>query len=107
MPGPYTQVVNEHSARSSLMASSSIKHPTRLVLQDSRTAYPATVELKVSLSSDVGVQKLKSKLLQMEGVKQVKMELRKEKLTVTGHVKAAEVLKTVRKVQKGAELWIN
>ncbi|KAL2643686.1 hypothetical protein R1flu_011273 [Riccia fluitans] len=107
MLGPYTKLVNEHPVRPSIMASNSMKHPTRLVLQDSRTGYPATVELKVSLSSDVGVQKLKSKLLQMDGVKQVTMELMKEKLTVTGHVKAAEVLKTVRKVQKGAELWIN
>ncbi|KAL3696829.1 hypothetical protein R1sor_010905 [Riccia sorocarpa] len=103
MPALYTKLVNELLVRSQGMASNSVKHR----LYDSRCAYPATVELKVSLSSDSGVQKLKSKLLQMEGVKQVTMELMKEKLTVTGHVKAAEVLKTVRKVQKGAELWIN
>lgn len=65
------------------------------------------VELKVNLCCEGCVEKVRKKVKAMDGVANVQCDVGKNKVTVTGPVKAERVLKEVKKIShlSGSTLW--
>ncbi|XP_020571592.1 heavy metal-associated isoprenylated plant protein 23-like [Phalaenopsis equestris] len=64
-----------------------------------------TVELKVRMDCEGCELKVKKVLSSMKGVKSVDINLKQQKVTVTGYVEPNKVLKKVQSTGKKAELW--
>ncbi|KAL8144282.1 hypothetical protein V2J09_017314 [Rumex salicifolius] len=64
-----------------------------------------TVALKVRMDCDGCALKMKNHLSGLKGVKKVEVDLKQQKVTVTGHVEAKKVLKAAQATKKKAELW--
>ncbi|XP_077224140.1 heavy metal-associated isoprenylated plant protein 23-like [Tasmannia lanceolata] len=64
-----------------------------------------TVELKVRMDCEGCEHKVKKVLSRMEGVQSVDVNLKQQKVTVTGYVEANKVLKRVKATGKKAEIW--
>ncbi|XP_020586693.1 heavy metal-associated isoprenylated plant protein 23-like [Phalaenopsis equestris] len=64
-----------------------------------------TVELKVRMDCEGCELKVKKALSSMKGVKSVDINLKQQKVTVTGYVEPNKVLKKVQSTGKKAELW--
>ncbi|KAL6615491.1 hypothetical protein ACP70R_037761 [Stipagrostis hirtigluma subsp. patula] len=65
---------------------------------------PKTVELKVSMHCHGCARKVEKQVSRMEGVVSFKVELESKKVTVVGNVNPTEVLESVCKVMKRAEI---
>ncbi|XP_020681476.1 heavy metal-associated isoprenylated plant protein 23 [Dendrobium catenatum] len=64
-----------------------------------------TVELKVRMDCEGCERKVKKVLSSMKGVKSVKVDLKQQKVTVTGHVDPNKVLKKAQSTGKKSEFW--
>lgn len=64
-----------------------------------------TVELKVRMDCEGCELKVKKVLLSMKGVRSVDINMKQQKVTVTGYVEPNKVLKKVQGTGKKTELW--
>ncbi|KAI0495330.1 heavy metal-associated isoprenylated plant protein 23 [Dendrobium catenatum] len=64
-----------------------------------------TVELKVRMDCEGCELKVKKVLSSMKGVKSVHINMKQQKVTVTGYVEPNKVLKKVQSTGKKAEIW--
>ncbi|KAK6940123.1 Heavy metal-associated domain, HMA [Dillenia turbinata] len=64
-----------------------------------------TVALKVRMDCEGCERKIKNLLSSVKGVKKVDVDLKQQKVTVTGYVEGKKVLKKVKATGKKAELW--
>ncbi|KAF4394284.1 hypothetical protein CsatB_022976 [Cannabis sativa] len=64
-----------------------------------------TVEIKVKMDCDGCERRVKNAVTSMKGAKQVEVNRKQSKVTVTGYVEANKVLKKVKSTGKKAELW--
>ncbi|TVU35292.1 hypothetical protein EJB05_17176 [Eragrostis curvula] len=67
---------------------------------------PKTVELKVSMHCYGCAKKVQKHIAKMDGVTSFEVDLEKKKVVVVGDVTPYEVLESVSKVMKFAELWV-
>ncbi|EAY74781.1 hypothetical protein OsI_02676 [Oryza sativa Indica Group] len=65
---------------------------------------PKTVALKVSMHCHCCARKVEKQILKMEGVVSFKVELENKKVTVVGNVSPMEVLESICKVMKSAQI---
>uniref|UniRef100_A0A0E0C3T8 HMA domain-containing protein n=1 Tax=Oryza meridionalis TaxID=40149 RepID=A0A0E0C3T8_9ORYZ len=65
---------------------------------------PKTVALKVSMHCHCCARKVEKQILKMEGVVSFKVELENKKVTVVGNVNPMEVLESICKVMKSAQI---
>ncbi|KAL6187637.1 hypothetical protein ACLB2K_039035 [Fragaria x ananassa] len=64
-----------------------------------------TVEIKVKMDCDGCERRVKSAVSNMKGAKQVEVNRKQSRVTVTGYVEAKKVLKKVKSTGKRAEIW--
>lgn len=64
-----------------------------------------TVNLKVRMDCDGCAQKMKRVLSGVKGAKTVTVDMKQQKVTVTGYVDAKKVLKAAQATKKKVELW--
>ncbi|XP_021824201.1 heavy metal-associated isoprenylated plant protein 20 [Prunus avium] len=64
-----------------------------------------TVEIKVKMDCDGCERKVKNAVSSMKGAKQVEVNRKQSRVTVTGYVEPNKVLKKVKSTGKKAELW--
>ncbi|CAN6675503.1 unnamed protein product [Malus baccata var. baccata] len=64
-----------------------------------------TVEIKVKMDCDGCERRVKSAVTNMKGAKQVEVNRKQSKVTVTGYVDPNKVLKKVKSTGKKAEIW--
>ncbi|KAI4389218.1 hypothetical protein MLD38_001466 [Melastoma candidum] len=64
-----------------------------------------TVALKVRMDCDGCARKMKSVLSSVKGAKSVDIDMKQQKVTVTGYVDAKKVLEAARSTKKKVELW--
>ncbi|ONI31629.1 hypothetical protein PRUPE_1G323000 [Prunus persica] len=64
-----------------------------------------TVEIKVKMDCDGCERKVKNAVSNMKGAKQVEVNRKQSRVTVTGYVEPNKVLKKVKSTGKKAELW--
>ncbi|CAK9166927.1 unnamed protein product [Ilex paraguariensis] len=64
-----------------------------------------TVNLKVRMDCDGCELKVKKTLFSLSGVKNVEINRKQQKVTVTGYVEASKVLKKAKSTGKKAEIW--
>ncbi|KAL0909102.1 hypothetical protein M5K25_023631 [Dendrobium thyrsiflorum] len=64
-----------------------------------------TVELKVRMDCEGCELKVKKVLSSMKGVKSVHINMKQQKVTVSGYVEPNKVLKKVQSTGKKAEIW--
>ncbi|WVZ69861.1 hypothetical protein U9M48_018584 [Paspalum notatum var. saurae] len=69
-----------------------------------RNMEPKTVALKVSMHCHGCAKKVEKQVSKLQGVVSFKVELESKKVTVVGNVSASEVLESVCKVMKHAEI---
>ncbi|KAG6399727.1 hypothetical protein SASPL_141208 [Salvia splendens] len=81
------------------MMSSSHKHKKKKKKQFQ------TVNLKVRMDCDGCELKVKNALSSLSGVKSVEINRKQQKVTVTGYVEQAKVLKKAKSTGKKAEIW--
>ncbi|CAO2203905.1 unnamed protein product [Urochloa humidicola] len=67
---------------------------------------PKTVALKVSMHCHGCAKKVKKQISKLEGVLSFKVELESKKVTVVGDVSPTDVLESICKVMKHAELLV-
>ncbi|TKW15180.1 hypothetical protein SEVIR_5G219600v4 [Setaria viridis] len=67
---------------------------------------PKTVALKVSMHCHGCARKVEKQVSKMQGVVSFKVELESKKVTVVGDVSPADVLESICKVMKRAELLV-
>ncbi|CAM0145262.1 unnamed protein product [Urochloa decumbens] len=67
---------------------------------------PKTVELKVSMHCYGCAKKVQKHISKMDGVTSFEVDLEKKKVVVIGDITPYEVLESVSKVMKFAELWV-
>ncbi|GJM89568.1 hypothetical protein PR202_ga05772 [Eleusine coracana subsp. coracana] len=67
---------------------------------------PKTVELRVSMHCNGCSRKVQKHISKMEGVTSFKVDLESKKVVVMGDVTPFEVLQSVSKVVKFAQLWM-
>ncbi|RCV27114.1 hypothetical protein SETIT_5G299000v2 [Setaria italica] len=67
---------------------------------------PKTVELKVSMHCYGCAKKVQKHISKMDGVTWFEVDLEKKKVVVTGDITPYEVLESISKVMKFAELWV-
>ncbi|KAF8678623.1 hypothetical protein HU200_046242 [Digitaria exilis] len=67
---------------------------------------PKTVELKVSMHCYGCAKKVQKHISKMDGVTSFEVDLEKKKVVVMGDITPYEVLESVSKVMKFAELWV-
>uniref|UniRef100_A0A0E0JKQ8 HMA domain-containing protein n=1 Tax=Oryza punctata TaxID=4537 RepID=A0A0E0JKQ8_ORYPU len=65
---------------------------------------PKTVALKVSMHCHCCARKVEKQISKMEGVVSFKVELENKKVTVVGNVNPMEVLESICKVMKSAQI---
>ncbi|CAN6549565.1 hypothetical protein C1H46_029137 [Malus baccata] len=64
-----------------------------------------TVEIKVKMDCDGCERRVKNAVTNMKGAKQVEVNRKQSKVTVTGYVDPNKVLKKVKSTGKKAEIW--
>lgn len=64
-----------------------------------------TVNLKVRMDCEGCALKIKKTLSGLKGVKSVNVDLKQQKVTVTGYVEPKKVLAAAQSTKKKAELW--
>ncbi|KAE9605338.1 hypothetical protein Lal_00024862 [Lupinus albus] len=64
-----------------------------------------TVEIKVKMDCDGCERRVRNSVTYMKGVKQVEVNRKQSKVTVTGYVDRNRVLKKVQNTGKRAEFW--
>ncbi|CAB4265151.1 unnamed protein product [Prunus armeniaca] len=64
-----------------------------------------TVEIKVKMDCDGCERRVKNAVSNMKGAKQVEVNRKQSRVTVTGYVEPNKVLKKVKSTGKKAELW--
>ncbi|CAN6550147.1 unnamed protein product [Malus baccata var. baccata] len=64
-----------------------------------------TVEIKVKMDCDGCERRVKNAVSQMKGAKQVEVDRKQSRVTVTGYVEPNKVLKRVKRTGKKAEIW--
>ncbi|XP_004297353.1 PREDICTED: heavy metal-associated isoprenylated plant protein 26-like isoform X1 [Fragaria vesca subsp. vesca] len=64
-----------------------------------------TVDIKVKMDCDGCERRVKSAVSNMKGAKQVEVNRKQSRVTVTGYVEAKKVLKRVKSTGKRAEIW--
>ncbi|XP_061375095.1 heavy metal-associated isoprenylated plant protein 22-like isoform X1 [Gastrolobium bilobum] len=64
-----------------------------------------TVEIKVKMDCDGCERRVRNSVAHMKGVKQVEVNRKQSKVTVTGYVDRNRVLKKVQNTGKRAEFW--
>ncbi|KAL1342898.1 hypothetical protein HN51_029371 [Arachis hypogaea] len=64
-----------------------------------------TVEIKVKMDCDGCERRVRNSVANMKGVKQVEVNRKQSKVTVTGYVDRNRVLKKVQSTGKRAEFW--
>ncbi|MED6186211.1 hypothetical protein PIB30_064638 [Stylosanthes scabra] len=64
-----------------------------------------TVEIKVKMDCDGCERRVRNSVANMKGVKQVEVNRKQSKVTVTGYVERNRVLKKVQSTGKRAEFW--
>ncbi|KAF3324458.1 Copper transport protein ATX1 [Carex littledalei] len=67
---------------------------------------PKTVELRVSMHCIGCARKVEKHISKMEGVTSFEVDLENKKVVVTGEITAGEVLESISKVMKFAELLV-
>ncbi|WVZ69046.1 hypothetical protein U9M48_017897 [Paspalum notatum var. saurae] len=67
---------------------------------------PKTVELKVSMHCYGCAKKVQKHISKMDGVTSFDVDLEKKKVVVMGDITPYEVLESISKVMKFAELWV-
>uniref|UniRef100_A0A0E0JNC3 HMA domain-containing protein n=1 Tax=Oryza punctata TaxID=4537 RepID=A0A0E0JNC3_ORYPU len=67
---------------------------------------PKTVELKVSMHCYGCAKKVQKHISKMDGVTSFEVDLERKKVVVIGDITPYEVLESVSKVMKFAELWV-
>ncbi|KAJ3695050.1 hypothetical protein LUZ60_000427 [Juncus effusus] len=66
---------------------------------------PKTVELKVNMHCNGCAKKVQKHISKMEGVSSYEVDLESKKVVVIGDITPFEVLQSISKVAKFAELW--
>ncbi|KAB2621161.1 heavy metal-associated isoprenylated plant protein 26-like [Pyrus ussuriensis x Pyrus communis] len=64
-----------------------------------------TVEIKVKMDCDGCERRVKNAVSNMKGAKQVEVNRKQSRVTVTGYVEPNKVLKRVKRTGKKAEIW--
>ncbi|XP_050213326.1 heavy metal-associated isoprenylated plant protein 24 [Mercurialis annua] len=64
-----------------------------------------TVALKIRMDCDGCARKVKSVLSGVKGAKSVDVDLKQQKVTVTGYVEPKKVLKAAQSTKKKVEMW--
>ncbi|CAK8566313.1 unnamed protein product [Lathyrus sativus] len=64
-----------------------------------------TVSLKIRMDCDGCVRKVKHVLSGVKGVKKVDVDMKQQKVTVSGYVEPKKVLKAAQSTKKKVELW--
>ncbi|KAK6938186.1 Heavy metal-associated domain, HMA [Dillenia turbinata] len=64
-----------------------------------------TVALKVRMDCEGCERKIKNLVSSMKGVKKVDVDLKQQKVTVTGYMEGKKVLEKVKATGKKAEMW--
>ncbi|XP_015885549.1 heavy metal-associated isoprenylated plant protein 24 [Ziziphus jujuba] len=64
-----------------------------------------TVALKVRMDCEGCARKMKKVLSEVKGAKSVDVDLKQQKVTVTGYVEAKKVLKAAQATKKKVEMW--
>lgn len=64
-----------------------------------------TVDLKIKMDCDGCVRKVKNALSSMKGVKNVTVDKKQSRVTITGYVEAKKLVKKVQSTGKKAEIW--
>ncbi|BAT99039.1 heavy metal-associated isoprenylated plant protein 22-like [Vigna umbellata] len=64
-----------------------------------------TVEIKVKMDCDGCERRVRNSVAHMKGVKQVEVNRKQSKITVTGYVERKRVLKKVQSTGKRADFW--
>ncbi|XP_072967950.1 protein SODIUM POTASSIUM ROOT DEFECTIVE 2-like [Typha angustifolia] len=67
---------------------------------------PKTVVLRVSMHCNGCARKVEKHISKMEGVTSFEVDLESKKVVVTGDITPFEVLQSISKVMKFAELWM-
>ncbi|KAJ3671080.1 hypothetical protein LUZ60_008506 [Juncus effusus] len=68
---------------------------------------PKTVELRVSMHCNGCARKIEKHISKIEGVSSIQVDLPSKKVVVTGDISPMEVMESISKVTKFAELWVN
>ncbi|XP_057974107.1 heavy metal-associated isoprenylated plant protein 23-like [Malania oleifera] len=77
----------------------------RSVKKPKRRKQLQTVSLKVRMDCEGCKYKVKKKLSSMKGVKSVEVDLKQQKVTVTGYVEPSRVLRRAESTKKRCEIW--